>query len=53
MAATKMARPLPSAAIRAFAGASYCAPHFHLTRGDGTASERAAGPIVLRLVAVA
>ena len=34
-------------------GSSYCAPHFHLTRGDGTASERAAGPIVLRLVAVA
>ena len=34
-------------------GVSYCAAHFHLTRGDGTASERAAGPIVLRLVAVA
>jgi len=34
-------------------GVSYCAAHFHLTRGDGTASERAAAPIVLRLVAVA
>jgi GcrA cell cycle regulator len=34
-------------------GSSYCAPHFHLTRGPGTASERAAGPVVLRLVAAA
>ena len=34
-------------------GASYCAPHFHLTRGDGTASERAVAPVVLRLVAAA
>jgi GcrA cell cycle regulator len=31
-------------------GSSYCAPHFHLTRGPGTASERAAGPVLLRLV---
>jgi GcrA cell cycle regulator len=30
-------------------GSSYCTPHFHLTQGPGTASERAAGP-VLRLV---
>jgi GcrA cell cycle regulator len=34
-------------------GSSYCAPHFHLTRGDGTPSERAAGPFVLRLVEAA
>ena len=34
-------------------GSSYCTPHFQLTRGDGTASERAAGPVVLRLVAAA
>jgi GcrA cell cycle regulator len=35
------------------AGSSYCAPHFHLTRGDGTASERAVAPVVLRLVQAA
>jgi GcrA cell cycle regulator len=29
---------------------SYCAPHFHLTRGPGTASKRAAGAVALRLV---
>jgi GcrA cell cycle regulator len=34
-------------------GSSYCGPHFHLTRGPGTASERAAGTVLLRLVAVA
>ena len=34
-------------------GSSYCAPHFHLTRGPGTGSERAAGTISLRLVEVA
>jgi GcrA cell cycle regulator len=34
-------------------GSSYCAPHFRLTRGPGTASERAAGIISLRLVEVA
>jgi GcrA cell cycle regulator len=31
-------------------GSSYCAPHFRLTRDDGAPSERAAGPVVLRLV---
>jgi GcrA cell cycle regulator len=31
-------------------GASYCGPHFYLTRGPGTASERAAVIISLRLV---
>ncbi|MBI5261335.1 MAG: hypothetical protein HY852_05890 [Bradyrhizobium sp.] len=31
-------------------GSSYCAAHFDLTRGLGTASERAARPVVLRLV---
>ncbi len=35
------------------AGSSYCAPHFHLTRGTGTQSERAAGPVLLRLVEAA
>jgi GcrA cell cycle regulator len=34
-------------------GSSYCGPHFHLTRGDGTASERAVAPVALRLVAAA
>ena len=34
-------------------GSSYCAPHFHLTRGPGTASERAASTVSLRLVAAA
>ena len=34
-------------------GSSYCGPHFHLTRGDGTPSERAISPVVLRLVAAA
>jgi GcrA cell cycle regulator len=31
-------------------GSRYCAPHFRLTRDDGTSPERAAGPILLRLV---
>ena len=26
-------------------GSSYCTPHFHLTRGPGTLSERAAGTV--------
>jgi GcrA cell cycle regulator len=34
-------------------GSSYCTPHFHLTRGPGTASERSAAPVVLRLVQAA
>jgi GcrA cell cycle regulator len=34
-------------------GSSYCAPHFHLTRGPGTVSERAAGSAVVRLVEAA
>lgn len=34
-------------------GTSYCTPHFDLIRGPGTASERAAGPLVLRLVGAA
>lgn len=34
-------------------GSSYCIGHFHLTRGPGTASERAAVPVALRLVAAA
>jgi GcrA cell cycle regulator len=34
-------------------GSSYCTPHFHLTRGVGTAAERAAGPVMLRLVEAA
>jgi GcrA cell cycle regulator len=32
------------------AGSSYCKPHFHLTRDSGCESERAAGPLALRLV---
>jgi GcrA cell cycle regulator len=31
----------------------YCAPHFHLTGGPGTAAERAVAPVVLRLVQAA
>jgi GcrA cell cycle regulator len=31
-------------------GSSYCAPHLHLTRGPGTASERAAVAVLLRVV---
>ena len=34
-------------------GSSYCTPHFHLTRGPGTASERAASAVSLRLVEAA
>jgi GcrA cell cycle regulator len=34
-------------------GSSYCTPHFNLTRGPGTASERAAGPAMLRLIVAA
>ena len=34
-------------------GSSYCIGHFHLTRGPGTASERAAVPVALRLVQAA
>lgn len=34
-------------------GSSYCAPHFRLTRGFGTKSERAAAPVMLRLVEAA
>jgi GcrA cell cycle regulator len=32
-------------------GSSYCVSHFHLTRGDGSASERSAVKVLLRLVA--
>jgi GcrA cell cycle regulator len=35
------------------AGSSYCTPHHHLTRGPDAASERATGPVVLRLVEAA
>jgi GcrA cell cycle regulator len=35
------------------AGSSYCTAHFFLTRGPGTASERAAGTVSLRLVEAA
>jgi GcrA cell cycle regulator len=34
-------------------GSSYCAPHFHLTRGPGTAAERAVSTVLLRLVEAA
>jgi GcrA cell cycle regulator len=35
------------------AGSSYCVSHFHLTRGVGSASERSAVKVLLRLVAAA
>lgn len=31
-------------------GSSYCAPHFNLTRGPGTAAERSAVTVILRLL---
>lgn len=34
-------------------GSSYCTPHFHLSRGPGTASERSAGAVLLRVVETA
>ena len=34
-------------------GSSYCAPHFHLTRGPGTRSERATGAVSSQLVQAA
>jgi GcrA cell cycle regulator len=36
-----------------FGSSSYCAPHFHLTRGPAVESGRPAGPFVLRLVEAA
>jgi GcrA cell cycle regulator len=36
-----------------FEGSSYCMPHFELTRNSEAASERSAGPAVLRLVSAA
>jgi len=35
------------------AGSSYCTPHFRLSRGVGTAAERAAGRVMLRLIEAA
>ena len=34
-------------------GSSYCTPHFHLSRGAGTPSERAAHIVLLRLIETA
>ncbi|MBR1270980.1 hypothetical protein JQ629_26235 [Bradyrhizobium sp. AUGA SZCCT0222] len=34
-------------------GSSYCTPHFHLSRGPGTPSERTAGTVLLKLVETA
>lgn len=34
-------------------GSSYCTAHFHLTRGPGTAAERAVGTALLRIVEAA
>ena len=34
-------------------GSSYCAPHFHLTRGPGSLAERTACTILLRIVEAA
>jgi GcrA cell cycle regulator len=36
-----------------FRGTSYCAPHFHLTRGPRIEPERPAGPFSLRLIEAA
>jgi GcrA cell cycle regulator len=36
-----------------FQGSSYCAPHFHLTRGPRPEADRPTGPFVLRLVEAA
>jgi GcrA cell cycle regulator len=36
-----------------FGGSSYCAPHFHLTRGPAVETGRPAGPFALRLVEAA
>lgn len=36
-----------------YRGTSYCAPHFHLTRGPRIEAERPAGPFTLRLVEAA
>jgi len=36
-----------------FGASSYCAPHFHLTRGPAVETGRPAGPFVLRLVEAA
>ena len=36
-----------------FRDTSYCAPHFHLTRGPRIEAERPAGPFMLRLVEAA
>jgi len=35
------------------AGSSYCLAHFELTRGSDAASERQAGPVMLRLISAA
>jgi GcrA cell cycle regulator len=34
-------------------GSPYCTPHFHLTRGPGTATDRAPGAVLLRLAEAA
>ncbi len=34
-------------------GSSYCTPHFHLSRGPGTPSERAAHLVLLRVIEIA
>jgi GcrA cell cycle regulator len=44
---------LPFAVTRADKGSRYCTPHFRLTRRVGIAAERAAGPVMLRLVEAA
>lgn len=45
--------PITFCGHRQHEGSSYCIGHFNLTRGPGTASERAAIPVALRLVAAA
>jgi len=53
MAATRTASPSCFAAIRGGTARATARLHFRLTQGPGTASERAAGRILLRLVEAA
>jgi GcrA cell cycle regulator len=49
----KVGEPITFCGHPKLPGSSYCAPHFHLTRGDETPPERAVGPVMLRLVKAA
>jgi GcrA cell cycle regulator len=49
----KEGEPITFCGHRRREGSSYCVSHFHLTSSPGTASERAAGKVLLRLVEAA